>query len=211
MISNGMKLACAGVLVIGAGMAIAGLDDMVASSAETTKPLKAGVKAPNPGLHNLEGKKTDLATIAGEKPTVLIFYRGGWCPYCNRHLAELGKIENDLVEMGYQMVAVSPDTPAELNKSVEKGELKYKLFSDSMADAAKQFGIAFKVEESLVTKYKNDYKIDLEAASGQKHHILPVPSVFIIKKGMIIYSYSNPDYRVRLKGDEVLAAAKAAM
>lgn len=211
MISNGMKLACAGVLVIGAGMAIAGLDDMVASSAETTKPLKAGVKAPNPGLHNLEGKKTDLATIVGEKPTVLIFYRGGWCPYCNRHLAELGKIEGDLMEMGYQMVAVSPDTPAELKKSTEKGELKYKLYSDSTADAAKQFGIAFKVEESLVTKYKNDYKIDLEAASGQKHHILPVPSVFIIKKGMIVYSYSNPDYRVRLKGDEVLAAAKAAM
>lgn len=211
MISNGMKLACAGVLVIGAGMAIAGLDDMVASSAETTKPLKAGVKAPNPGLHNLEGKKTDLTTVVGEKPTVLIFYRGGWCPYCNRHLAELGKIEGDLMEMGYQMVAVSPDTPAELNKSTEKGELKYKLFSDSSAQAAKQFGIAFKVEESLVTKYKNDYKIDLEAASGQKHHILPVPSVFIIKKGMIVYSYSNPDYRVRLKGDEVLAAAKASM
>ncbi|QYK52275.1 MAG: AhpC/TSA family protein [Fimbriimonadaceae bacterium] len=211
MISNGMKLACAGVLVIGAGTAIAGSDDMVASSAETTKPLKAGVKAPNPTLLNLEGKKTDLTSIAGDKPTVLIFYRGGWCPYCNRHLSELAKIEGDLMEMGYQMVAVSPDTPAELNKSVEKNSLKYKLFSDSSAEAAKQFGIAFKVEESLVTKYKNDYKIDLEAASGQKHHILPVPSVFIIKKGMIVYSYSNPDYRVRLKGDEVLAAAKAAM
>jgi len=211
MISHGIKVACAAVLVIGAGMAVAGLDDMVASSAETTKPLKAGVKAPNPTFLNLEGKKADLMKVAGDKPTVLVFYRGGWCPYCNLHLSELGKIENDLINMGYQMVAISPDTPAELNKSVEKNSLKYKLISDSSADAAKQFGIAFKVEEALVTKYKNDYKIDLEAASGQKHHILPVPSVFILKKGMIVYSYSNPDYRVRLKADDVLAAAKEAM
>lgn len=211
MISNGIKAACAATLVVGAGMAVAGLDDMVASSAETTKPLKAGVKAPNPALATVEGKKTDLATIAGDKPTVLIFYRGGWCPYCNRHLAELAKIEGDLIKMGYQMVAVSPDTPAELNKSTEKNSLTYKLFSDSSAEAAKQFGIAFKVEESLVTKYKNDYKIDLEASSGQTHHILPVPSVFILKKGQIVYAYSNPDYRIRLKGDDVLAAAKAAM
>lgn len=206
----GLKAACATTLIVGAAIAVAGSDEMVAASAETTKPLKAGAKAPNPVLVSLDGKKSELAKITGDKPTVLIFYRGGWCPYCTRHLAELGQVEGELIKMGYQMVAISPDTPAELNKSTEKNSLTYKLFSDSSTEAAKQFGIAFKVEESLVSKYKNEYKIDLEAASGQKHHILPVPSVFILKKGEIVYSYSNPDYRVRLKGDDVLAAAKSA-
>ena len=159
----------------------------------------------------MDGKDVALASVLGGKPTVLIFYRGGWCPYCNRHLADLMKVEKDLVAKGYQLIGISPDTAEELNKSMEKEKLAYKLYSDSSADAMKKFGIAFKVEDELVAKYKNDYKIDLEKASGQTHHILPVPSVFVVDpSGKIIYAYSNPDYRVRLKGEEVLEAVESA-
>ncbi len=44
-----------------------------------------------------------------------------------------------------------------------------------------------------------DLGIDLEAASGQRHHLLPVPAVFLLgSDGVIRYRYANPDYRVRL-------------
>ena len=186
-------------------------DDMVAMSATETKPMKAGSMVPETKLVGMDGKDVALASVLGGKPTVLIFYRGGWCPYCNRHLADLMKVEKDLVAKGYQLIGISPDTAEELNKSMEKEKLAYKLYSDSSADAMKKFGIAFKVEDELVAKYKNDYKIDLEKASGQTHHILPVPSVFVVDpSGKIIYAYSNPDYRVRLKGEEVLEAVESA-
>lgn len=78
------------------------------------------------------------------------------------------------------------------------------MLSDSEA-VAKAFGIAFQVEDDLVKKYKDSYKIDLEAASGQTHHILPHPAVYVVNRaGKIQFAYGNPDYKVRLEPAKIL-------
>lgn len=113
--------------------------------------------------------------------------------------------------MGYQLLAVSPDLSAELRKSVQKQELKYSLLSDSKMTAAQALGIAFKVDDATVTQYK-EYGTDLEKSSGEAHHLLPVPAVFVIAtNGTIHFSYANPDYKMRLNPDVLLAAAKGAL
>lgn len=77
--------------------------------------------------------------------------------------------------------------------------------------ASKAFGLAFKVAETTVEQYKKG-GIDLENASGEKHHLLPVPAVFIVgTDGIIKFEYINPNYKVRLDPDVLLAAAKAAL
>jgi peroxiredoxin len=87
--------------------------------------------------------------------------------------------------------------------------LRYTLVSDSEAAGIKGFGIAFRVDDQTFDAYKK-FKIDLEEHSGAKHHLLPVPAVFIIgKNGTILFQYVNPDYKVRLSPDVLLAAAKA--
>jgi peroxiredoxin len=128
---------------------------------------------PEVTLRTADGEAFDLSAAVSRKPAVLIFYRGGWCPYCNLHLGQLQEAEADLVKLGYQILAISPDRPAKLAESVEKGKLSYTLLSDAAMDAAKAFGIAFRVDDTTVEKYKG-YGIDLEAASGQAHHLLPV-------------------------------------
>lgn len=174
-----------------------------------TNPIKVGATVPVVDLVNVDGKATPLKSALGGKPTVLVFYRGSWCPYCNRHLSELMKIEKDLIAAGYQIVAVSPDLPAGLKEATEKNKLDYTLYSDASAAAAKAFGLAFRVDDQTIARYKG-FGIDLEVASGQPHHILPVPAVFLVdKNGKVTYAYTNPDYRVRLSGDELLKAAKA--
>lgn len=146
-----------------------------------------------------------------KKPTILVFYRGGWCPYCNLHLGQLQKIEAELIKIGYQIIAISPDTPEKLRQSIEKHKLNYLLLSDSKMTAACSFGIAFKVDKKAIKKYKG-YGIDLESASGEKHHLLPVPAVFIVGTDSIIkFEYVNPDYKVRLGPDLLLAAAKSVL
>jgi len=195
---------------IGVAAAAVVLHADVAPNAESTRPLKAGVATPNPKLRSLDGKATDLKTVVAGKPTVLVFYRGGWCPYCNVHLQELGNAQDQLRGLGYQIVALSPDVPAELAKSIDKNDVEYTLLSDSDSNASQAFGVAFQVPQDLVDTYKNSYKIDLEKASGNQRHILPVPAVFLIKDGKVVYSYSNPDYKVRLKAAELIAAAKKA-
>ncbi len=87
-------------------------------------------------------------------------------------------------------------------------KLNFPLYSDSSVELATRFGIAFHVDDATVELYLNQYKIDLEKASGHKHHNLPVPSVFVVDKaGKVLFSYSNADHTTRLSNEELLAHA----
>ncbi len=105
------------------------------------------------------------------------------------------------------MLAVSADRPAKLHETQEKFAFHYRLLSDSKMQAASAFGIAFTVDDATLEMYKG-YGLDLEDASGESHHVLPVPSVFIAgTDGIIRFAYSNPDYKERLAPDDVIKAA----
>ena len=200
-------------LLLGSGFLsdAANTADQVASSAKEARPIGVGAAAPDAGLSDLDGNDVTLHAIVSEKPTVLIFYRGSWCPYCNLHLSDLVTVEDQLRSLGYQIVAISPDRPEELNKMTAADHLNYRLFSDPQAEAMKKFGVAYQVDETTLTNYKRKFNVDLERSSGQTHHILPIPAVFIVDRGgTIVFVHADPDYKVRMKGAEVLAAAKAA-
>jgi len=144
---------------------------------------------------------TNLSDILS-KPTVLIFYRGSWCPYCNVHLSELAKIEADIIQLGYQIVAISPDDFQNLSGTLEKESLGYQLYSDKNAQLIQAMGIGFAANEKTkgyITK----------KTIGEATDILPVPSVFIVnEKSEILMEYINPNYRQRLSGDLLLAMLK---
>ena len=111
--------------------------------------------------------------------------------------------------MGYQLIAASPDRAQKLKESIGKHQLNFKLVSDSKMTGAQAFGVAYKVNDKRLVQLKSRGH-DLEEASGEKHHLLPVPAVFIIgTDGVIDFQYINPDHRVRLDADILLAAAKA--
>jgi peroxiredoxin len=187
------------------------VNNNVASSAEEICPLLTGAPVPSVTLTTIDGEPFTLNSAVIKKPAVLIFYRGGWCPFCNLHLAELKNIEDDLLRLGYQILAVSMDRPAKLRESLQKHEMKYTLLSDSAATAARAFGIAFKVEAEYIHKLL-DFGMDLEKASGKKHHILPVPAVFIVgTDGVIKFEFINPNYKVRISSELLLEAAKAGL
>lgn len=172
--------------------------------------LEAGKAAPDVTLRTADGEPFDLGEAYAKQPTVILFYRGGWCPYCNTHLQEVAEIQPQLEQMGYQVLAVSPDRPAELRKTAGEQELDYRLLSDADMEAAKGFGVAFEVDPQTITRYKG-YGIDLEQASGRDHHMLPVPSVYLVDtSGRIVFAHSNPDYKVRLSKQAMLAAARQA-
>lgn len=172
-------------------------------------PILINSVIPDVNLKATDGATVSLREKVAEKPTLLVFYRGGWCPYCSRHMMDLQKIEKEIVGLGYQVLAISPDRPEELSKSINTGELTYTLLSDSPMDVSKAFGIAFKVDSKTVARYK-ELGIDLEKSSGYDHHLLPVPAVFIVdQEGVVKFTYVNPNYRERINGDVLLTAAKA--
>ncbi len=179
----------------------------VPASGDDIQPLKKGAKAPNPKLSTVEGTATDLTTLRNGTPTVLIFYRGGWCPYCQRHLMGLMDIEKTLTDNGWQLYALSPDQPSVLKEGLKDPNFSYTLVSDQDMNAAKDFGLAFKLNQTTLAKYK-EYGIDLAQASGRNHQMLPVPAVILIDaEGVIQYIHTNPDYRKRLSNEKLLQAA----
>jgi len=124
-------------------------------------------------------------------------------------LGQLRKIESKLISLGYQIVVISPDRPEKIKELNAKASYDYTLLSDSDLAAARALGIAFHVDDKMFETLKN-YDLDIEDASGKTHHLLPVPAVFIIDtEGVILFEYVNPDYRVRIDSDTLLAAAEA--
>ena len=185
----------------------------VPMDANDVKPLLPGMTIPEIKVFNTKGEEISISANKIEKPFVLTFYRGGWCPYCNAQLAEMRHAEKKLIELGFDVYFISPDRPDYLIESLKDEDLKkdisYTLLSDPTMQVAQDFGIAFKVDDETVIKYKK-WNIDLEKASGYDHHYLPVPSTYLVgKKGVIQFQYSNPNYQVRLDPELLVAAANS--
>jgi peroxiredoxin len=182
----------------------------IPTRAEDVRPLKEGQRAPSATLLRPGGQPVTLSAAYSTKPSILIFYRGGWCPYCNTHLGQIAQVEADLVKLGYQVLAISPDQPEALRDSLNKGGFGYELLSDSDMELSRAFGLAFRVDDETVEKYRG-FGIDLDKASGRDHHLLPVPAVYIVDtQGVIRFAHWSADYRERLDPEVLLQAARAA-
>ncbi|MEM9686427.1 MAG: peroxiredoxin-like family protein [Bacteroidota bacterium] len=182
---------------------ITGSYAQIAEKAEDISPLLIGETIPQDIAAAINTNKKNLATVLKDKPSVILFYRGGWCPYCNRHLSAIGEAEKAILELGYQVIGISPDTEKGLNASVRKNKLNYMLFSDADGKLAKAMGIAFKAPE----KYKN---LLLKSSNGENKGFLPVPSVFVVDtKGVILFEYVSPDYKERISAALLTGVLKA--
>lgn len=73
-----------GLLLLTVNVSFAG---DVAKSANEVRPILVGDKVPNVVVHTVDGKPFELAKSVAEQKSVIVFYRGGWCPYCNLHLS----------------------------------------------------------------------------------------------------------------------------
>jgi peroxiredoxin len=178
-------------------------------SAEQVEPLLPGMQAPIFRVLDARRKAMTFNPDEMQKPVIITFFRGGWCPYCNLHLAELRHAEQELKSMGFDIWFISIDRPEVLYESLDDPTISYTVFSDARLEATRAFGLAFKVDDATVERYLG-YDIDLEAVSGENHHVLPAPSTFLVgQDGIIRFQYTNPDYHVRLHPDVLLAAARS--
>ena len=183
----------------------------LAPSAAEARPLAVGATAPAVTVQSPDGSPFDLGAALAEKPTILIFYRGGWCPFCNRELGELAEFEPKFAALGYQIIALSTDAPAGLAPTATKNHIAYRLLSDRTMVAASAYGVAFRVDPVTQKKYAG-YKVDLAPIPGEPDAVwLPVPTAYVIGRDRVIrFAFSNPDYKTRVPAADLLAAAAAA-
>ena len=121
----------------------------IPTGAENAVPLKAGDAAPAVIVTAVDGSSFDLGRAIAAKPTILIFYRGGWCPFCNRQLSGIQDYEQKFLDLGYQILAVGTDRPETLRATMTKDRLSYTLLSDRSMVAASAFRVAYRVAGDL--------------------------------------------------------------
>lgn len=186
----------------------------IAKSAELTEPLQVGDAAPGFTVRTVDGEDFVFDPQSLEQPTLLITFRGGWCPWCNLHLSELKDVVPQIADLGVDVLFLSGDRADVLYESLKMetqeaiAGLDYRILSDADANMAIAYGVAFEEAVSSIERRvaRGD---DLEGSSMLKHGTLPVPAIFAIDTGGIIsYVHVNPDFRVRLPAGELLDVAR---
>jgi len=166
--------------------------------------IQIGQKAPEFEALDQNGEKVKSSDILKDKQLIVVFYRGQWCPYCNRHLSELQDHLEDFKKAGAQIVAITPEKTENINKTLGKTKANFPVLWDKDNSIMKAFGVNFILPENLQEKYKT-FGVDLTEANGNASQTLPVPATFVIgKNGKIKYLQYDPDYKNRSTAKEIL-------
>lgn len=176
---------------------------------EVSKCLPLNSKAPDFTLPLVGGGNWVLKDMLKKGPVVLIFYRGGWCPFCNIQLRSYEAAFSSFQVFKTNMLAISPDQLDLRYVDKPTPKLKFPVASDSDLKVITLYNVLKKVDEDLVLKYKKDYKIDLEGASGKKHHTIAVPAIVVIdQKQHIQWCYAHQNYKIRPASAAIVSVLK---
>lgn len=166
--------------------------------------LQVGAKAKDFALNDTFGNKVYLFEELTKGPVVLTFYRGGWCPYCNRQLRAYQEILPQIESLGAQLIAITPQLPDQSLSFQEKEALSFRVLSDPNGIVSAAYKLLYEVPEYLKQMYLRQ-NINLREYNGTDHWILPVTGTFMIDEQSVIRSaYVNPDFTKRMEPEDIL-------
>lgn len=171
----------------------------------SAKGLKLNDTAPGFTARDQNGKMISLQDQLKKGPVVLIFYRGYWCPWCNKFLQQLEDSLLQITTKEGNLIAVTAEQPENISRTIEKTRASYPILFDKGLTIMKSYDVAFAVDEKTVEQYKK-YGIDFNKVNGSENGTrLPVPAVYIInKERKIVYRHLDPDYTKRPAVREIL-------
>lgn len=160
-------------------------------------------------LVDARGNAFDLAAALDDKPAILTFYRGGWCPYCNLELRAYQRRLETIEALGATLIAVSPERQDESLSTAEKNDLRFAVLSDVGGALAAALGIRFTLSDAVRPFYEKAGHA-LPERNGDGEWALPMPATFVVERGgRIAAAFIEPDYRQRTDPDEAIAVLRA--
>lgn len=170
------------------------------------KGLNLNDEAPGFSAKDQNGKIISLKNELKKGAVVLVFYRGQWCPFCNRQLKQLEDSLSLIQEKGATLLTITPEKQENISKTIGKTKATYSILHDEGLKIMNSYDVTFQVDDKTIESYKK-YGIDFIQANGEANGAhLPVPAVYVVnKEGKIIYKYFDTDYRKRSSVKEILA------
>ena len=192
------------VLTVCMGIFVLGAKAQFAANAIDVKPLMVGQEVPDKMLTDGNGNPKSLHSVIGDKPTVILFYRGDWCSNCINHfnseiIPNLPKINS----LGYNIMLISPDDPEHIRVSAGKINASPSImYSDAAGDLSVALGIAWQQQERILQTLA-------EHSGGKNKGFVPVISVFVVGADKrILFEDIRPDgirAASRIKGNLLMA------
>ncbi|HEY3327878.1 MAG TPA: peroxiredoxin-like family protein [Novimethylophilus sp.] len=166
---------------------------------------KAGDAFPDFILQDNESKMIKASEYWHDKNLIVKFYRGGWCPYCHLELVALERYAQEFAAENTRLFAIAPEKPSFQLETKKAANANFKFLWDENNRLARQLGIAFAVDGNVRNVYLK-LNLDLDSVNGE--WVLPVPATFIIKNGIVSYSFLDADYMRRQEPADLLAAIR---
>lgn len=174
------------------------------SAQEAPEGLFINSKAADFKAKDQNGNEIRLKDLLKKGKVVLVFYRGQWCPYCNRQLKKLEDSLALIKEKGATVIAVTPELPENITKTIEKTNAEFSILYDEGLKIMKAYEVEFEVPQNTVDRYRNA-GIKLNELNGKNGNYLPVPATYIIDKdGNITYRFFDADYKKRPSVKDIL-------
>jgi peroxiredoxin len=158
-------------------------------------------------LNDATGAPVTLDRLVEDGPAVVVFYRGGWCPYCNLALRTYQQeLVPELPAYGARLVAISPQTPDESLSTAEKAGLDFTVLSDPANRVARSVGIVFQPAEEVLGAQRT-LGLDLALVNAEGSTELPRPTVLILDENRTVrFVDVQPDYTARTEVADIVAA-----
>jgi peroxiredoxin len=174
----------------------------------TANVVPVGTRLPKADLLDAHGNPTTLADTLGGRPSVLVFYRGAWCPYCNLALRTYQEqLVPALTEQGIGFVAINPQKPDGSLSMAETNALTFPVLSDAGNEVARALGILSAEREAPAREAALALGVDVAATNGDGTDRVPMPTTIVVDaEGMITWIDVHPDYTERTETDAILSA-----
>jgi peroxiredoxin len=158
-------------------------------------------------LADATGKAVSLSDLVADGPVVLVFYRGGWCPYCNLALHTYqSELVPQLDRYGATLAAISPQKPDEALTTAEKHALEFPVLSDHGARIARRLGVAFQPADEVL-EAQRALGLDIRDGNADGAAELPMPTVLVVDRNRVVrFADVQPDYTSRTEVQAIIAA-----
>lgn len=151
------------------------------------------------------GRYRQLSALVRERPTVLSFNRGGWCPYCRGELSAWADQSAALIDAGGGFLVVTAEVGGRAAALRELVGSNAQILCDIDHGVAMSLGLTFRCDEDLQNRYLA-CGLDLADLYGGDSWFLPVPATFVIGRNMTVhFAFADPDFRVRAEPADVIA------
>ena len=170
------------------------------------KGLNVGNIAPEIIANSVDGERVFSSQILKtEKQIVVIFYRGEWCPICNRYLSNLNDSLGYILDAGADVLVVGPETQENAEKTKEKSKGAFILIPDTSMKIMKDYDVLFSVTKKYQGKIKTFLFTDIAENNNQEEAKLPVPATYIIgTDGKIKWRHFDYDYSKRASAQSII-------